>query len=223
MGSYSNILLYYNVRTDVIPPNIRTTPTQDDKHQEQIKMSGLEITTSSPLQWNSTNRWSPLGGRQREGQACVVVSSNDENDAAGAQTIVVVGGRTGRYATNATNSVVIWDPSIQNWRDGPNLNDRRWALVAVVCRDKVYAIGGSDENRALDTMESIQVSSLMDNNSEWTRLQCRLSSPRHGCAAVVVHNRYVVILGGRSGIGCHQWIFWIRHHPKTTTTMENQQ
>ena len=168
--------------------------------QEQIKMSCLEITTSSPLQWNSTNQWSPLGGRQREGQACVVVSSNDENDAPGAQTIVVVGGRTGRYATNATNSVIIWDPSIQNWRDGPNLNDRRWALVAVVCRDKVYAIGGSDENRALDTMESIQVSSLMDNNSEWTRLQCRMSSPRHGCAAVVVHNRYVVILGGRSGI-----------------------
>ena len=34
------------------------------------------------------------------------------------------------------------------------------------------------------------------NNNQWTRLQCRLSSPRRECAAVVVHNRYIVILGG---------------------------
>ena len=37
------------------------------------------------------------------------------------------------------------------------------------------------------------------NNNQWTRLQCRLSSPRQACAAVVVHNRYVVILGGHTG------------------------
>ena len=102
------------------------------------------------------------------------------------------------------------------WRNGPSLNDRRGDLVAVVCRDKVYAIGGYggdnnniDNNTTLDTMESIQVSSLLEtmetsttmtmtrqNNSQWTRLQCRLSSPREICAIVVVHNRYVVILGG---------------------------
>ena len=169
--------------------------------QEQIEMSGLEITTtSSPLQWNSTNQWSPLLGGARLGQACVVVSGNGENDAAGAQTIVVVGGLIGGYADNATNSVIVWDPSTQNWRNGPNLNDRRGDLVAVVCRDKVYAIGGYGGNgQVLDTMESIQVSSLLEKNGEWTRLQCRLSSPRRACATVVVHNRYVVIMGGHNG------------------------
>ena len=40
------------------------------------------------------------------------------------------------------------------------------------------------------------------NNSQWTRLHCRLSSPRCQCAAVVVHNRYIVILGGDTG-RCH--------------------
>ena len=55
------------------------------------------------------------------------------------------------------------------------------------------------------TMESIQVSSLLEtmetsmmrrqNNNQWTRLQCHLSSPQFNCAAVVVHNRYIVILG----------------------------
>ena len=80
----------------------------------------------------------------------------------------------------------------------------------------VYAIGGfggsnNDNNTTLDTIESIQVSSLLEatetsmttrqNNSQWTRLQCRLSSPRNKCAAVVVHNRYIVILGGRIDMG----------------------
>ena len=102
------------------------------------------------------------------------------------------------------------------WRNGPSLNDKRHDLVAVVCRDKVYAIGGvgraNDYNNytTWDTMESIQVSSLLEmtetmmmtrqNNSQWTRLQCRLSSPRRQCAAVVVHNRYIVILGGHTGM-----------------------
>ena len=182
--------------------------------QEQIKMSGLEITTSSQLQWNSTNQWSPLLGGGRQFQACMtIVTGSDETDAAG-QTVVVIGGRMQRGEN--TNSVIVWDPSTMEWRNGPSLNDKRTDLVAVVCRDKVYAIGGCgsdnnyDNDTTLDTIESIQVSSLLEmtettattrqNNSQWTRLQCRLSSPREKCAAVVVHNRYIVILGGHTGI-----------------------
>ena len=89
-------------------------------------------------------------------------------------------------------------------------------MVAVVCHDKVYAIGGVAHDNyhgctTLDTIESIQVTSLLEttetsmttrqNNNQWTRLQCRLSSPRHSFAAVVVQNRYIVILGGHSGRG----------------------
>ena len=179
--------------------------------QEQIELSRLEIvsslssSSSSQLQWNSTNQWSPLLGGGREFQACVTIESGNENGAGG-QTIVVIGGRmqSGEY----TNSVIVWDPSTKRWRNGPSLNDRRSDLVAVVCRDKVYAIGGLGRNvyTVLDTIESIQVSSLLvtmetsmttrQNNSQWTRLQCHLSSPRQQFAAVVVHNRYIVILGG---------------------------
>ena len=183
--------------------------------QEQIEMSGLEImsslsssSSSSQLQWNSTNQWSPLLGRGREFQACVtIVSGSGENDAAG-PTIVVIGGRLRSHSY--TNSVIVWDPSTKRWRNGPSLNDRRRDLVAVVCCDKVYAIGGfggDNYNYAtLDTIERIQVSSLLEmtetstttrqNNHQWTRLQCCLSSPRQAFAIVVVHNRYIVILGG---------------------------
>ena len=190
--------------------------------QEQIELSGLKImsslssSSSLQLQWNSTNQWSPLLGGGREFQACVTIESGNENGAGG-QTIVVIGGRmqSGEY----TNSVIVWDPSTKRWRNGPSLNERRSKLVAVVCRDKVYAIGGYggdnyddyDNYTTLDTIESIQVSSLLEttetsmttrqNNSQWTRLQCHLSSPRKNCAAVVVHSRYIVILGGVNGIG----------------------
>ena len=188
--------------------------------QEQIELSGLEIksslsssSSSSQLQWNSTNQWSPLLGGGREFQACVTTESGNVNGAGG-ETIVVIGGR--RQSDFYTNSVIVWDPSTKRWRNGPSLNDRRQSLVAVVCRDKVYAIGGygGDNNynyATLDTIESIQVSSLLEttetsmttrqNNKQWTRLQCRLSSPRSLCAAVVVHNRYIVILGGHPGMG----------------------
>ena len=178
--------------------------------QEQIQMSGLEIMScSSPLQWNSTNQWSPLLGGGRQGQACVTIVSDNgvhpcEHDAA-AQTIVVLGG--GNESEWCTNSVIVWDPSTMEWRLGHNLNDKRTSLVAVVCGDKVYVIGGGGSRGVFDTMESIQVSSLLEtmetsttrqDNSHWTRLQCRLSSPRQACASVVVLNRYVVILGGDS-------------------------
>ena len=190
--------------------------------QEQIDLSGLEIVSSlsssssssslsSQLQWNFTNQWSPLLGGGREYQACVTIESGNENGAGG-QTIVVIGGRM--QSDFYTNSVIVWDPSTKRWRNGPSLNDKRRSLVAVACHDKVYAIGGfGDDNSnnftTLDTIESIQVSSLLEtmetstmtrqNNNQWTRLQCRLSSPRRSCAAVIVHNCYIVILGGHTG------------------------
>ena len=67
--------------------------------QEQIEMLGLEImsslssSSSSQLQWNSTNQWSPLLGGGQEYQACItIMSGSGENDAAG-QSIVVIGGQ----------------------------------------------------------------------------------------------------------------------------------
>ena len=195
--------------------------------REQIEMSGLEImsslssslsssssSSSSQLQWNSTNQWSPLLGGGRSFEACVTIESGNENGAGG-QTIVVIGGRMQRVG--CTNSVIVWDPFTKTWRNGPSLNDKRSDFVAVVCHEKVYAIGGRcDINNnyytVWDTIECIQVSSLLEtmetltttrqSNSQWTRLQCRLSSPREAFAAVVVHNRYVVILGGNNAIQC---------------------
>ena len=147
----------------------------------------------------------------RTGIPGLTIESGNVNGAGG-QAVVVIGGQmqSGEY----TNSVIVWDPSTKRWINGPSLNDRRTNLAAVVCHDKVYAIGGyggdNDDDTTLDTIESIQVSSLLEttetsmttrqNNNQWTRLQCCLSSPRSLCAAVVVQNHYIVILGGVDGM-----------------------
>ena len=172
-----NSVCFFSVRYST--PKETNTMTM----QEQIKMSGLEIMPSSPLQWNPSNhQWYPLLGG-RHAQACVtIVSGSGENDAAG-QTIVVIGGEN--ESEYVTNSVIVWDPSTMEWKIGPSLNDKRRDLVAVVCHDKVYAIGGfggdnMNNYTSLDTIESIQVSSLLEametsmttgqNNSQWTGL-----------------------------------------------------
>ena len=173
-----------------------------------------------------------MGGGQGR-QACVTIVSGNENGAGG-QTIVVIGGQM--QSGEFTNSVIVWDPSTKRWRNGPSLNDRRIELVAVVCRDKVYAIGGyggnNDDDTTLDTIESIQVSSLLEttetsmttrqNSNQWTRLQCRLSSPRNEFAVVVVQNRYVVILGGINGMDKDLSSVDIMDTAPPTTAMENQ-
>ena len=44
--------------------------------QEQMEMSGLEITSLSQLQWNSS-QVSHFGGNNTQGQACVTIVSRE--------------------------------------------------------------------------------------------------------------------------------------------------
>ena len=196
--------------------------------QEQIELSGLEIMSSlssssssssssslSQLQWNSTNQRSPLLGGGRESQACVTIESGSgENDAAG-QTIVIIGGRMRRVGY--TNSVIVWDPSTKRWRNGPSLNDRRRDLVAVVCHDKVYAIGGVGRNNVnyttLDTMESIQVSSLLENNGNIDDDKTKQQSMDKAAMSLVISTNEMCCSRCTQPLHCHfGWLHW--HGPR---------
>ena len=60
------------------------------------------------------------------------------------------------------------------------------------------------KNRSkLSTIERIQITRLVDSSVtsnqgkyQWKTLDCRLSCERHGCAAAVVHDRFIVVAGG---------------------------
>ena len=63
---------------------------------------------------------------------------------------------------------------------------------------------GGRNTATLDCIERIDANDILQasltasttHTINWTRLSCRLSSGRHGCCAVAVHNRYIVVVGG---------------------------
>ena len=168
--------------------------------QEQARLSGLEFLDDSSLepQWSTTREeYPPLLGGWRWGQASVVVDHDNE-----VQSIIVMGGETKGH--RASDSVIVWDSSTKQWRQGPSLNEKRRLHAAETCNGKVYVIGGrGNDYDILDTIESIDVASLLaisdSSNCQWKPLSGRLSTARSGCAAVVVHDRYIVIMGGDNG------------------------
>ena len=163
--------------------------------QEQARLSGLEFLddSSSGPQWSTREEYKPLLGGKRYGHASVVVDNDNE-----VQLIVVLGGAI--KENPMTDSVIVWDSSTKRWRHGPSLNEKRLHHAAETCNGKVYAIGGGNGCHKLDTIECIDVASLLaisdSSNCHWNTLSCRLSTARAGCAAVVVHDRYIVIMGG---------------------------
>ena len=185
---------------------------KNDSRQDPSK-SGMLVLSDD--EWKLQQPNLKHGGRS--GHAAVVLDDH---------TIVVMGGivllrEQGCFSSRSVIYLPFFFSSSHNqnrneeWVDGPSLNDGRWLLTAVVCSGAVYAIGGYNEfnefNTQFDTIERIPVSEFKnritsktdtnDNvwnaaNKKWERLEVRLSSHRDGCAAVSVHDRFVIVMGG---------------------------
>ena len=169
--------------------------------KDQALASGLafaHVHNNQEPQWNS-QELPPLLGGWRSNHASVVL---DQTAYSGTDEIVAVfGGR--KQNEGITNSVILLNlgEEVKEWREGPRMNEERLALEAVVCDNFVYAIGGSTRRFPLDTIERINVTDLLhdgsnSNNSQWMTLNCRLCATRDWCAATVVQNRFIVVIGG---------------------------
>ena len=158
--------------------------------KEQACKSGLFLSEER-VEWNE-NDWPSLEGLEggfRAFHASVVLD----------HTVVVMGGVK---QEGATNSVLVLNLAERNkqWRVGPPMNKSRNGLAAVGCNGGIYVMGGYNGN-TLDCIEQINASDLLEQSStsssthesHWTTLNCRLSTRRNGCCAVVVHNRYCSI------------------------------
>ena len=171
--------------------------------QQQAWQSGLAFVKRDPTndvtQWN-VNDWPPLLGGWRRHHASVVLDHPEQHE--NAQTVVVLGGY--KQSQGYTNSVLLLNLAEESkkWREGPPLNDNRAYHAAVVCSGGVYVIGGHNGSSPLDSIERIDVENLYSGSSaistcnQWTTLNCRLSTTRHGCSAVMVYNRYILVIGG---------------------------
>ena len=170
--------------------------------QQQAHQSGLAFADFSDTpQWN-VNDWPPLLGGWRSHHASVVLDHPEQDNA---QMVVVLGGN--KQEQGFINSVFLLSltKNVKQWREGPPLNDKRGCHAAVVCSGGVYVIGGYNGNSNLDSVERIAVADLCSGSltrsacNPWTTLSCRLSTARHGCSAVTIYNRYIVVIGGDNG------------------------
>ena len=132
--------------------------------------------------------------------------------------ILIVGGVVHLTRQTVTNSVLMWTPGQTKWQRGPRMEKARKHHATVVCKDHVYTIGGQNHrNLSLHCVERLKITSLwsmlerQDTNvpsstaeqeqtnhtnttAAWTRF-CRLPIARAACAATVVQDRYIVIVG----------------------------
>ena len=168
--------------------------------QEEARLSNLvsaDAEKDGLPQWKSDS-WPPLLGGSRCSHASVIVNGENKEQ----QTIVVIGGET---AKAETNSVLLMDldKDKKEWREGQSLNQNRLDHAAVVCNGSVYAIGGGCNGKRLDSIERIDLLHLWkspcatNNKTHWKKLTCILSNTRDYCQAAVVHNRFIVVVGGQ--------------------------
>ena len=174
--------------------------------QEQALLSGLVFADEKDKiepQWRPPAWPSLLGGNRGEHTSVVVphpVSKHHE-------TVVIIGGVL-QEACSVTNSVILLCGDRAKWQQGPPMQESRNGHVSVVCNGAVYAIGGYNRASCLDSIERIHVwelfqhlsSSSAINANGWMMLNCRLSTKREGCAAAVVHDRFIVVAGGFNGL-----------------------
>ena len=171
--------------------------------REQGRLSGLVLDNDKeePASWTRNDQdWPPL---ERFGHASVVVHPPNNNKE---EIVVVVGGN--KNEEDATNSVLLFlnaaeGSKCRQWIEGPAMNEARSFHAAVVCNGSVYAIGGHNYGRSwLNTIEHIAIIDLLSPKTRakatpWETLTCRLSEARDCCSAVTIHNRYIVVVGGR--------------------------
>ena len=193
--------------------------------QQQALMSGLTFCTNQSStqgeeeepNWQAAP-WPEMPFELDEGHASVVIDHPDKNQGL---ILVVLGGysyqnpsaqfRDNRFISN--NAVLLLnvehDPTTMAWREAPQMNKDRRYFAAVVCHGALYSIGGHYSEHidsVTDTIERIDIGDLLSSScsnnetKKWTTLECRLSSPKEGCAAAVVHDRFIVVAGGEKSI-----------------------
>ena len=172
----------------------------DVKDRECLSGLVLDNDPEEPASWTRNDQDLPLF--ERCGHASVVVHPpHNINE----QIVGVLGGE--KDEESATNSVFLLNAAQQSncrqWIEGPAMNETRSFHAAVVCNGSVYAIGGRNDRHVYqNTIERIDIIDLLslkklNKENQWETLTCRLSHERVTCSAAAIHNRYIVVVGGR--------------------------
>lgn len=124
--------------------------------------------------------------------------------------LFVFGGRSGRLgdASQYLSSVEYLDPTLLEWRRGPDMKFARVGLAAVYLDEHFYVIGGYNQQSS-EPQRSVERLSI--NSMQWESC-AHLLVPRYGHSACVCRGLIYVMGGDHSGILVP---FAERYDPKT--------
>ncbi|UJR81912.1 Kelch repeat-containing protein [Sandaracinus amylolyticus] len=101
----------------------------------------------------------------------------------------VVAGRRNSLSTN-TDVVEIYDPIADAWRTGPSIATARGGFGIAVLEGIAYAVGGEQPDRALDSVEALDLAT-----ETWSQIE-PVPTPRHGHVVLAAAGRVWVVGGG---------------------------
>ena len=142
--------------------------------QARTMQENATLSENEEPQWNH-QEIPPLWGGSRHRHASIVVEDPENEEE---QSIVVLGGREyspySPYSEPSPVSVLNVGQKTKEWRsDGPEMNEKRYEHVAVICNGSVYAIGGASGKysqgtgkRGLNSIECIRVADLLETASK---------------------------------------------------------
>ena len=138
-------------------------------------------------EWEEESEWPQLGGKGRRNHGCSVH---------GSQLIVAGGVDTDFNLLSTTASLDLASGPGAAWLEGSRLNSPRFDLALVTVgaagRDRLYALGGTDDSQSnsestgisgmiLDTVESWE-----EGGRRWEKEEERLSQERVAMGAVTI-------------------------------------
>ena len=126
--------------------------------------------------WEDKSKWPQLGGKGRWGHGCSVL---------GSQLIVAGGWDSDETDLATTASLELGSGAKVAWLEGGRMNTPRYGLALVTVgaagRERLYALGGSDGDRWLDTVERWQ-----EGGRRWQEEEETLPGRRAYMGAVAV-------------------------------------
>jgi kelch-like protein 19 len=104
--------------------------------------------------------------------------------------VYAIGGFGGRN-NEPLASVEVFDIRTEKWARAPSLNIPRRALAAAALADGIYAIGGFDGTRNLNSVEKYE-----EANNEWVRVgELRRGRCTHS-AVSIFDTQEIIVMGG---------------------------
>ena len=108
--------------------------------------------------------------------------------------LIVIGGTTELRARSASSTVELLDSTTGSWHICNNLPSLHIQMKAVVADDKLYLLGGFDDMGSSSQVITASLDTITNYKLNWQSLP---NTPWHYSSAAVLHNKFLLAVGGR--------------------------